>query len=70
MEEKVQLIYTIYDLEKAFDALWLEDSKNNLVETLPADSHDDKIALVYEANRCNRVAVNTSVSQTKRVEIE
>ena len=56
----------IYDIEKAFDALWLEDSMNNMVDTLPLDSQDDKIALIYEGNRYNQVAVNTAVGQTDR----
>ena len=59
----------VYDLEKAFDALWLEDSMNDLVDSLPASSQDDKVALIFEANRSNKVAINTSVGQTERVEI-
>ena len=59
----------IYDIEKAFDALWLEDSMNDLVDTLPSSSHDDKLAMIYEANKFNKVAINTAVGQTDRVEI-
>ena len=59
----------VYDLEKAFDALWLEDSMNDLVDTLPSYAHDDKVAMIYEASRSNQVAVNTAVGQTDRVDI-
>ena len=59
----------IYDIEKAFDILWLEDSMNDLFDTIPADQHDDKMALLYEGNRNNEVAINTAVGQTDRVNI-
>ena len=59
----------IYDLEKYFDALWLEDSLNDLVDSLPSISQDDKVCVIYEVNRSNQVAINTAVCQTDRVEI-
>ena len=59
----------IYDLIKAFDALWVEDCMNDLWDTLPADSRDDRLGLLYESCRTNLVAVNTAVGQTKRVDI-
>ena len=59
----------IYDIEKAFDALWLEDTMNDMFDTIPESSRDDKISLIYESNRHNRVAVNTAVGQTDRVNI-
>ena len=40
----------VYDLEQAFDALWLEDTLNDLYDYLPEDSRDDKLALIYESN--------------------
>ena len=39
-----------YDLEQAFDALWLEDSLNDLYDYLSEESRDDKLALIYETN--------------------
>ena len=57
----------IYDLEKAFDALWLDDCLNDLFDTLAEDHRNDKIALLYESNKENHVAVNTSVGLTSRV---
>ena len=60
----------VYDLEQAFDALWLEDCLNDLYDSLPDSSHDDKLALVFETNVSNLVAVNTGVGQTERVAID
>ena len=63
----------IYDIEQCFDALWLEDCLNDLYDSLPdslPDSHcDDKLALVYETNVNNLVAVNTGVGLTDRTHI-
>ena len=47
----------VYDVEQAFDALWLEDCLNDLYDCLPEESRDDKLALVYETNVNNLVAV-------------
>ena len=56
----------IYDLVKAFDVLWLQDSMNDLWDTLPEESRDDRLGLVYETCRTNRVAIKTSVGLTDR----
>ena len=68
-EEKCCIDICIYDLEKAFDALWLEDCLNDLYDTLPEHQQDDKLALIYEANVNNLVAVKTPVGLTERVNI-
>ena len=60
----------IYDVEKCFDALWLEDCMLDLYDTLPPEARDDKLALVYKVNTENYVAVNTSVGQTDRVNMK
>ena len=57
----------IYDLVQAFDALWLQDCMNDMWDCLPESERDRKLALVYEANRTNLVAVNTPVGLTDRV---
>ena len=57
----------IYDLEKAFDALWLDECLNDLIDTLSEDHRNDKIALLYESNKDNLVAVNTAVGMSDRV---
>ena len=41
----------IYDLVKAFDALWLEDCMLDLFDTLSKENRDEKVALLYESNR-------------------
>ena len=43
----------IYDIEKAFDGLWLEDCMNDMYDTLPQDQRDDKLSLIYESNKNN-----------------
>ena len=59
----------IYDLEKAFDALWLTDCLNDIFDTLPKDKHNDKLSLLYETNRTTMMAIKTAVGMTKRVDI-
>ena len=41
----------------------------DLYDTLPQQARDDRLALVYQLNRDNYVAVNTAVGQTDRVKI-
>ena len=60
----------VYDIEQAFDSLWLEDCLNDLYDSLPDSSCDDKLALVYETNVNNQVAVNTDVGQTERFSVQ
>ena len=60
----------IYDIEKCFDSLWLEDVLIDFYDSLPDEKHDDKLALVYEANKNNFVAVKTGVGLTKRVNMQ
>ena len=69
-EEKSCVDICIYDIEKCFDALWLEDCLNDMFDSLPPKKRDDKLELVYEANRNNFVAVKTAVGLTERVNIK
>ena len=57
----------IYDLVQAFDSLWLQDCMNDIFDILPEKKRDRKLALIYETNLNNLVAVNTPVGQTERV---
>ena len=59
----------IYDIEKAFDALWLIDCLNDVYDSLPLSKRNDKLALLFEANKRNMVAVNTAVGMTERINI-
>ena len=59
----------IYDLEKAFDALWLEDCMLDAYDSLSKENRDEKLALLYESNKENLVAVNTAVGLTDRINI-
>ena len=66
-EEPVDL--QIYDIEKCFDALWLDDCLNDVYETVDVENHNDKLALVYEANQENLVSVKTALGKTERENI-
>ena len=57
----------LYDLQKCFDGLWLEECCNNLFE---AGITDDKLALIYEGNKSNQVAIKTPGGLTDRVMME
>ena len=59
----------LYDLEQAFDALWLSDCMLDVFDTLPHDSRDDKLALLYQLSVENHVAVNTPHGLTERMAI-
>ena len=59
----------IYDLEQAFDSLWLEDCLNDVIDTIPEDKRDDKITLLHKANQNNYVAIKTAAGLTRRENI-
>ena len=63
-EEPVDI--QIYDLEKAFDALWLEDCLNDIFDNTTSENHNDKLSLLYELNKVNNIAVKTGVGLTDR----
>ena len=64
-EEPVDI--QIYDLEKAFDALWLEDCLNDIFDNTNSENQNDKISLLYELNKVNNIAIKTGVGLTDRV---
>ena len=39
------------------------------MDTLPENQYDDNVALLYEGNTNNMVAINTAAGQTDRVNI-
>ena len=59
----------IYDIEKAFDGLWLQDCMNDLFDTVSDENKNDKLALLFKSNQNNMVSVNTAVGLTERINI-
>ena len=57
----------ILDYKQCFDGMWIQDSLNDLYE---AGVNNQNLALIYEANSKNRVAVKTPDDITERVMIE
>ena len=58
-----------YDLKQCFDAMWLEESMNDLCDSIPFKDWDNKLALVYQNNCENHVGIKTPFGLTDRVDI-
>ena len=58
---------TIYDIEKCFDSLWVQECMNTLYEN---GLKNDKLVLLYEATKLAKIAIKTSLGTTKRIDIE
>ena len=56
----------ILDYKQCFDGMWLQDSLNDLYD---AGVKDRNLAIIYEANSKNKVAVRTPNDITDRVEM-
>ena len=54
------------DYRQCFDSMWLKECINDLYN---AGVTDDALALIYEANKKNQVAVNTPAGLTAREEV-
>ena len=57
----------MYDYRQCFDTLWLDECINDLYD---AGIQDDKLALIYEVNRKNKVAIKSPFGTTPRVDID
>ena len=57
----------ILDYKQCFDAMWLEETLNDLYE---AGVQDDQLAILYEANKTVDVSVKTPHGLTKREAIQ
>ena len=57
----------IPDYRQCFDSMWLEEVVNDLYE---AGINNDNLALIYEANKKDKVSVQTPHGPTERVIIE
>ena len=59
----------VYDIQKAFDSLWLDESFNDIYDALPQNKRDDKLSLLYNTNKRNLVAVNTPAGLSTRIDM-
>ena len=57
----------IVDYKQCFDSMWLDESVNDLFE---AGMNNDNLAVLYEANKRNEVAVKTPFGITERKTVE
>ena len=64
---KKQIDIQFYDLEKCFDAMWAEETMNDLYD---AGVQDDKFALTSLMNEKCQVKVKTPVGDTDRFELK
>ena len=44
---------------------WLDDCLNDVYDAVDEDNRDDKLALLFESNKENKVAINTTVGQIR-----
>ena len=69
IKRKQRIDIQIYDLVKAFDRLWIEDSCNDLYDSTHDFLKNDTLALIYKSNEKNLVAVKTPVGMSERIDI-
>ena len=60
----------VKDIEKAFDKLWLEETLNDLCDTISKQKQNNKISLLYELNRRTDVAIKSPAGLTERKTFE
>ena len=56
----------VYDVEKAYDKLWLDDSLNDLVDTLSEEKSNNNVTLLKKLNETTSVSIKTPFGQTER----
>ena len=66
LRKKKNVDIGIKDYRQCFDSMWLKECINDLYNS---GVTDDNLNLIFEANRLNKVAVNTPVGITARVEV-
>ena len=64
-EEEVDI--QVFDVEKCFDALWVQECMNDIFE---AGLDNDKLPLLFLENQNARVAIKTSNGLSKRINIK
>ena len=67
-EDSIDIL--VYDVEKAFDKLFLDDCLNDLVDTITTDKADDKLTLLHTSNEVTKVSINTPFGNTERIVID
>ena len=65
-EKEKAIDFQIYDIEKCFDSLWLQEVINSLYE---AGLQNDKLPLLFLENNTARVAIKTNNRISRRVSI-
>ena len=55
----------IFDIEKAFDSLWLENCLLDGYNSLSDNNRNEKLALLYRMNNKNFVGIRTPYGLTK-----
>ena len=59
----------LYDIQKCFDSLWIDDVFNDLYDILPVSQRNDKISLLYNSCKTNLVSVKTPGGLSERVDM-
>ena len=68
LKDKLEPIDTqLYDVEKCFDALWLEECINDLFD---AGFTNDKLPILFQENQTAKVAIKTQEGISKRIDIK
>ena len=60
----------IYDIEKAFDKLWIQDCLNDLIDVIPENIVNEKICLLFESNEVTKVAIKTPFGLSDRTDFQ
>ena len=57
----------MYDIQQAFDSMWVDETMNDMYEVCEPD---DKLRLIYECNKESYIKVNTPFGQTDTAKVE
>ena len=63
-EQKESIDIQVFDVQKAFDSIWMEDSLNEMYDTINEENRNEKLALVYLMNKENHLGIRTSFGLT------
>ena len=65
IKEKIEIDITLYDIMKCFDAMWYQETMNDMWDV---GVQDDKFALMAKMNEKCSIAIKTPVGMTERFE--